>query len=130
MTRSPIAGKVAKIITTDELIINRGSDHGVSKGMAFRVLDPRTEGILDPDTSEDLGSIKRSKTRVWVTEVEPQICLAEVRVVTPPLGGIARLFEPEAPSLPPKVNYLSEVRVGDPVEELPPLDSGDSGQAD
>jgi hypothetical protein len=119
---NPIRGKVAKIVTTSILAINRGSDHGVKKNMVFYVLDPATEDIVDPDTGESLGPIKRTKVRVWVSEVEPKVCLAEARQSSSSgLAGIARLFEPEAsqPTMPPKTNYLEEVRVGDPVEHIP-----------
>lgn len=119
MNFRPITGKVAKVVTTDELVLNRGSNHGVKKDMMFRVLDPRTENVLDPDTGEDLGSIKRTKARVWVTEVAPQVALAEVRVSSG-LVGLARLFEPKDSPLQSRVNYLSDVRVGDPIEQVPP----------
>lgn len=117
-----ITGKVAKIITTSVLAINRGSDHGVKRGMTFRILDPATEEIIDPDSGEPIGPIKRTKVRVWVTEVESNVCLAEARARTfSGLAGIARLFEPESPqaTMPPKTDYLEEVRVGDPAEEEP-----------
>lgn len=71
----PIRGKVAKVLTSRELAINVGSNHGVTVGMVFEVIDT-FDSIIDPDTKEPLGSIERIKVKVQVTQVKEQFSLA------------------------------------------------------
>ena len=70
-----IEGKIAKILNTRELVINRGTNHGVRPGMAFAVLEQQF-GIVDPDTQEPLGNLDREKVRVRVSETHPKFSLA------------------------------------------------------
>ena len=72
---STIEGKVAKILNTRELVINRGSENGVEDGMRFEVIDDYSE-VLDPDTRECLGTISRVKVRVRVSHVQPRFSIA------------------------------------------------------
>ena len=71
-----IRGKVAEVVSDREVILNRGSDHGVNHGMYFAILDPDAVGITDPDTGESLGDIKVVKIVVRATDVAPKITLA------------------------------------------------------
>ena len=70
-----IDGKIAKVLNTRELVINRGSEHGVAPDMEFAVMEPQF-GILDPDTHESLGYMEREKIRVRVFETYPKFSLA------------------------------------------------------
>lgn len=88
-----IRGKVARILNSREVAINRGSKDGVREGMYFDILDPVSEDIEDPDTGEVLGSISRPKVRVKVTRVEDKLCVASTyksRKVN--IGGTGRGF--------------------------------------
>lgn len=71
-----IRGKVAEVVSDREVILNRGSEHGVRPGMYFAILDPGAVGITDPDTDEPLGDIKVVKVVVRAVEVAPKITLA------------------------------------------------------
>ena len=139
----PVRGRVARILSSRELVINRGTDDGVSVGMRFAVLDPAGENIHDPATNEILGSLQRPKVQVEVTQAGPRISVAktyrfsEVNVggtgtslgfLT--MGSIARQlvpprFEKRYETLKTKdanPEPLSEeesiVKVGDPVVEI------------
>ena len=70
-----IEGKVAEVLNQRELVINRGSEHGVESGMRFEVIE-ESEEFHDPDTDEVLGSITRSKIRVRVSDVQPRFSIA------------------------------------------------------
>jgi hypothetical protein len=72
-----IRGCVARIFSSRELVINRGSAHGVTKGMIFDVLDPDAVDIRDPGTHDVLGSVYRPKVRVRVSVVKEKLCVAE-----------------------------------------------------
>jgi hypothetical protein len=71
-----IEGKVARILTARELVINRGSEAGVEVGMRFAILNRKGREIIDPDTKEVLGSVELPKTFVKVIAVEPKLAVA------------------------------------------------------
>ena len=80
----PIAGRVARLITQDELVINRGREHGMDNGMVCVVLDPRTEHVTDPESGEDLGSLRRVKVRLIVVDTGDRVSLARAdRAISP-----------------------------------------------
>jgi hypothetical protein len=106
-----IVGKVAEIVSDRELILNRGSDHGVEKGMYFNVLDTATDSIKDPETGEVLGGFKRIKISVVAVEVAEKITLAQTfRSKTVNLGGQGGLGS--------MVNIFAEPRIVERVETL------------
>jgi hypothetical protein len=76
MNMKLIEGKVAKILNSRQLAINKGEKDSVEIGMIFDVLDPIGENIPDPDTGEILGSIRRPKVRVKIIEVQECLSLA------------------------------------------------------
>jgi hypothetical protein len=75
--KSPIRGKVARILSSRQLALNIGEQHGVTVGMKFDVLDPKGHDITDPDSGEVLGSLRRRKVRVEVIEVQERLSLAQ-----------------------------------------------------
>lgn len=70
-----IVGKVAKVTSDRELIINRGSADGVEQGMYFYIKGEPDE-IIDPDTNEQLGKIAHIKVVVRADEVADKLCIA------------------------------------------------------
>lgn len=140
-----IRGKVARILTSREVAINRGRKDGVQEGMYFDILDPISEDIKDPDTEEVLGSISRPKVRVKVTRVEEKLCLASTyksrrinvggtgQTFAFPSGFAKALLPPEWvvkhetlktqektwESLDEKESY---VKTGDPVVQVKPVE--------
>lgn len=135
--REPITGLVARILTSRELVINKGENDGVTVGMTFEVLDPKAEDIEDPATGEILGSVDRVKVEVRVTLVEARLAVAETfhsRKVnvggTATSAAFAHLFEP--PKIVTEYDTLktnektwedldeseSFVKTGDPVREV------------
>mgnify|MGYP001001434981 CR=1 FL=1 len=71
-----IRGQVARILNSRELVINRGSEHGVKHEMLFDVLNPGGEDIIDPETKETLGSIELAKIRLKIVSVQPKLSVA------------------------------------------------------
>lgn len=69
-----IEGKVAAVLNTRELVINRGADAGVTVGTKFAVLG--AQEVTDPDTNRPLGSLHREKIRVEVVEVQDNMAVA------------------------------------------------------
>ena len=72
----PIRGKVARVLNSREVAINKGSDDGVKVGMIFKILSTKGSEIKDPDTGERLGSVDLIKTSVKVTVMQERIAVA------------------------------------------------------
>lgn len=92
----PIEGKVAQVVSERELVINRGSEHGVIVGMRFEILEPDPAEIVDPDTGETLGVVQRTKVEVEAVEVQPKmtVCRTFRKVTVPgrPATGITSSY--------------------------------------
>ena len=72
----PIRGKTARVLNTREIAINLGTEHGITVGMYFDVMDAEGSDIIDPDTKEMLGSIERPKIRMQITYVQEKLSVA------------------------------------------------------
>ena len=81
-----IEGRVAQILNARELVINIGSDQGVSRGMKFSVLSEAPMEIRDPTTNEVLDEIDREKVRVEASEVRNRITICRTFRTTK-IGG-------------------------------------------
>ena len=92
---SPIRGKVAQVLNSREVALNKGQLDGVEVGMIFRILSLKGSEITDPDTGDLLGSVELEKSRVKVTTVYERVSVAEtyrthkVNVGGRGLGGAA-----------------------------------------
>lgn len=71
-----VTGMVAEVISDQELILNRGSDHGIREGDYFAILDPKAREVYDPETHTTLGGFKKVKIVVRATDVAPRLTLA------------------------------------------------------
>lgn len=67
-----IKAKVARILNSTDLALNKGSEDGVEEGMKFAILSDAGEDIRDPDTNEFLDSIEIAKTVVKIIHVTPR----------------------------------------------------------
>jgi len=131
-----LQGKVAKILTEREVVINIGRAQGVTKGMRFAILAPTPEEIFDPETSEVLDVVDRTKVLVQATEVRERVTICSTYRTTKISGGafssassLSRLFDlpqeiPETlrikdSSLPaPLAPEESYVKIGDRVKQM------------
>lgn len=127
-----IEGRVAKILNTREIIINRGSQDGVGSDMEFAILEPPV-AVVDPVTEECLGQLEREKIRVRIFEVYPRFSLARTYEVYQELNpdaiipGLARSFSPYVKKVR-RINTqrthvdlegVANVTVGDLAAQLP-----------
>lgn len=71
-----LQGKVAAILSEKEIILNRGTAHGVKPGMKFAILGS-VEEIKDPDTGELLDTIHLAKGLVQAREVREKIAICD-----------------------------------------------------
>lgn len=61
-------GKVAKILSRHEVVINRGFKHGVAVGQRY-VIGGKSHRVDDPETGEYLGTFYEDGLDLKVTEV-------------------------------------------------------------
>ena len=71
-----IEAKVAKVLSNREVVLNRGSSHGVTEGDKFDILGDHEIKIEDPDSNEMIGTIQGAKVRVIVRIVKERFCIA------------------------------------------------------
>ena len=85
----PIEGKVARLLTVRDLVINRGTNDGVEIGMRFKILNSKGEAIRDPDTKRIIGNVEMIKVIVKVVEVQAELCVARTfRTITTEASGV------------------------------------------
>ena len=70
-----LTGKIARVTSDREVIINLGSDHGVTESDHFRVMAEAID-VPDPDTGESLGQVSSVKVVVRVDEVAERFAIA------------------------------------------------------
>ncbi|WP_273846251.1 hypothetical protein [Rubrobacter calidifluminis] len=88
-----LEGKVAKILTNNEIVINRGSKDGVKPGMLFEIFSPGGEEVWDPDTGETLGTVEDVKAKAEVTEVKERLAVARLQGPMTPFGDLGEVQE-------------------------------------
>ena len=70
--------KIAKIISTTELVINAGSKQNINVGDKFQIIDKvGSEPVMDPDTGKSLGTLDIIKGMVEVTAVYPNMSIVQ-----------------------------------------------------
>ncbi len=127
----PIRGAVAALVNERELVINRGAQHGVVRGMKFRVLTQNDVEVIDPETGESLGNISRVKVRVEASAIQDNMTICRTyETIRGGLGAMAafqrQLNDPvyrtlktnDSGFLPPISEADSYIQIGDPVEQI------------
>lgn len=125
-----IEGKIAAILSTVKVVINRGSDDGVEQGDYFLIYS-ELGPFPDPDSNLDLGSTKQIWGRVKVSIVEKRFCIAETETqFRNPLfdsGALAALFGTRMEQIKLPVNEgqiwkgLEKIEIGFPARLVKPV---------
>jgi hypothetical protein len=111
MADTRIEGRVAEILNSRELVVNRGSEHNVYKGMRFVVLSRQGATIVDPETGQQVGAELVPKAVVEIVRVRPQFSVARTfrkqsnRRLTDIFGAL------------PEASTLEELNTDEPVFE-------------
>lgn len=71
-----VNGVVAQIVSDREVILNRGSLDGMVVGDFYKVLDPKTIDIKDPESGKSIGSILRIKIVLKAVDVGDHLTIA------------------------------------------------------
>lgn len=73
-----IKGKVAQVLDSRRLVLNRGAADGVEVGSRFAVLSSKTVAVTDPDDPDRvLGTLPVARTVVKVVSVEDHMAIAQ-----------------------------------------------------
>ncbi len=83
-----VEGKIAKVLGNNEVVVNRGREHGVRPGMMFEIFAPEGDEVWDPDTGETLGTVEDVKAKAEVTEVKEKLCVARMQSGENPFGAM------------------------------------------
>ncbi|SHK62340.1 hypothetical protein SAMN05216369_2505 [Marinobacter antarcticus] len=122
---STFPAAVVKIIDDFTLVINRGSEHGVSKGNHFLVYYVDSDEIIDPETGESLGALEIVRGTGTATHVQPKLTtiksnrvVSKGRVIRRQAGIFASLSgeiveEPEKEAVP-----FEDPNIGDKVKPV------------
>lgn len=83
--------KIAKIISTKQVVVNAGSNVGLKVGDKLEIIDKfGDDPIIDPDTGENLGTLDLVKGTVIVSKVYPHMVIAD----SPKTSTMANLMQP------------------------------------
>jgi hypothetical protein len=114
-----VRAKVARLLNSTDLALNRGENDGVGVGTRFAILDRRGHEIVDPDTHEVLDSVQIAKTLVKVVSVTPRLAVARTfrtkRAGMPGFAGLDFTARDRTETLRSDANRLQQ--------ELDPRDS-------
>ncbi|MET0897163.1 MAG: hypothetical protein ABWY45_04530 [Mycobacterium sp.] len=110
MTGQNITGHVALVEDDYTLVLNRGAEAGVTKGMVFAVLSNTGHVITDPESGRELGRLSREELRVRVFDVHPLFARAHTFARTDDFYGLLQVPFVEQPD-----EHVVTVNVGDAV---------------
>lgn len=121
--------KIAKIISTTELVINAGSKQNINVGDKFEIIDKvGSEPVMDPDTGKNLGTLDIIKGMVEVTAVYPNMSIVQSeRTISPLLQasmGVAQSLSPYQVRKDLNVDK-TQITGGAPENENVPIKIGD-----
>ena len=121
--------KIAKIISTTELVINAGSKKNINVGDKFEIIDKvGSEPVMDPDTGKSLGTLDIIKGMVEVTAVYPNMSIVQSeRTISPLLQasvGVAQSLSPYQVRKDLNVDK-TQITGGAPENENVPIKIGD-----
>ena len=120
-----IIGRVATILNSRELVINKGSISGVKLGMKFKVLAEKPIEIFDPGTGEELGIVDREKIRVQAVDVQERLTVCKTyQTMTIGGGGFLTSALIESMGSPPR--KVPETLKADSASFPPPLSEEES----
>lgn len=109
---------VASVLSSDRVVLNKGSDDGIKVGQRYLIYELDDEDIIDPVTNESLGRLQVPKGTGKIVSVQKRISVLESDQEpsnNPRLGfgGLtADLLTPAA------MAPFRDPEVGDPVKKI------------
>ena len=117
--------KIVKIIDSETLVINAGSENGIRRGDKFEVYEIGQE-VLDPDTKRSLGTLDTIKETVEAITVLPKMSICKHRYAYNPISnlsiGITRITDKtlnvETTEISGGLSEDTTIRVGDKARKI------------
>jgi hypothetical protein len=122
VTGETITGQVALIEDDYTLVINRGTEAGVTAGMVFAVNSSTGPVVTDPESGRELGRLSREKLRVRVFDAQPLFARAHTVVKTDDFYGLLQI-----PFVATPAEDVVTVDVGDTVVLIAPASTATNG---
>lgn len=119
-----IIGRVARILSETEFIINVGMQDGVKRDMEF-VIYSEEDHVVDPETGEDLGPIETVKGRLEVTHVMDKMSRAKTLTYTVRVNPAVSLAEELLGTRNETRRHKLEVDQVEPIDENLTVQRGD-----
>lgn len=96
-TNLPLASyRVVKIIDAETIVINAGSNNGISRGDEFEIFETG-ENITDPITGTDLGTLDTIKEIVTAVNVFPKMSICRQYVTYNTIASPLQNFTKKTP---------------------------------
>jgi hypothetical protein len=122
VTGENITGQVALIEDDYTLVINRGTEAGVTVGMVFAVNSSAGPVITDPESGRELGRLSGEKLRVRVFDAQPLFARAHTFAVTDDFYGLLQI-----PFVARPAEDVVTIDVGDTVVSIASASTATSG---
>ncbi len=120
--------KVVRILDEYRIIINAGSENGVTENSSFEIHGV-IDNVYDPDTRELLGTISGIKAKVFPVEIYEKMSICKnVKIISrsalaEAFQSIQLTFAPEYLNIPQKLN-VDKTQISNP-EIYEPIRIGD-----
>lgn len=109
-----ITGQVARVLSDQEVVLNRGETHGLSVGDYVGIINSTDTLIYDPVTEDGIDSIKVFKVSLRVTQVSERLAIASTyRMRRVNRGGIG-----SAAALGDMKRFITEPKWVDEIERM------------
>ena len=85
--------KVAKIISTKQIVINAGEEDGIKVGDELQIIEQIGDPVKDPDTGKILGTLDKQKGKVIVSTVYSKMSIADAptkEIINDPYSNLMR----------------------------------------
>lgn len=109
---------VASVLSSDRVVLNKGSDDGIKVGQRYLIYELDDEDIIDPITNESLGRLQVPKGMGKIVSVQKRMSVLESDQEPsgnprPGMGGFTADVFTAAAKAP-----FRDPEVGDPVKKI------------
>lgn len=108
--------QVAYIIDDEKLVLNVGSEDGISKGQEFIIYGLSENDIVDPTTNTSLGRLELVRGTGVVDYIQDKMCILRTNTTKKsPTLSVSQMLSGEAHYIP-----FDSPRIGDYAREISP----------
>lgn len=109
--------KVVRVLDEFTVVMNAGSDSGVSEGQKFLIYELSNEEIIDPDTKKSLGFLEIVKGTGIVTHVQESMSTLKSATYHSTSRKIKRSSPLFSSVISPSIEEIESDRIQEPFDE-------------